>query len=90
MDIRTGEIRCGAFPTLTDDQIAFLKRYGEVRKTQAGQLLFGEGDRSYNFIVILEGEAEIVENFGGEARTIAVHGARHGQSVSREGVPVFS
>ena len=64
MDIRTGEIRCGAFPTLTDDQIAFLKRYGEVRKTQAGQLLFGEGDRSYDFIVILEGEAEIVENFG--------------------------
>jgi hypothetical protein len=34
---------------------------------QAGQLRFGEGDRSY---------------FGGEARTIAVHGACHGQSVS--------
>ena len=67
MDIRTDEIRSVAFPTLTNDQMAFLKRYGEGRKMQAGQLLFGEGDRSY---------------FGGEARTIAVHGARHGQSVS--------
>jgi thioredoxin reductase (NADPH) len=76
MDNRTDEIRSVAFPTLTDDQIAFLERYGEVRKTQAGQLLFAEGDRSYDFIVILEGEAEIVENFEGEARTIAVHGAR--------------
>ena len=76
MDNRTDEIRSVAFPTLTDDQIAFLERYGEVRKTQAGQLPFAEGDRSYDFIVILEGEAEIVENFEGEARTIAVHGAR--------------
>jgi hypothetical protein len=40
MDNRTDEIRSVAFPTLTDDQIAYLERYGEVRKTQAGQLLF--------------------------------------------------
>ena len=58
------DLRSVAFPTLTGDQIAFLKRNGEVRKTQVGQLHFGEGDRSYDFIVILEGEAEIVENFG--------------------------
>jgi thioredoxin reductase (NADPH) len=75
MDNRADEIRSVAFPTLTDDQIEFLKRYGEVRKTEAGQILFSEGDRSYDFIVILEGEAEIVENFAGAARTIAVHSA---------------
>ena len=76
VDNRADEIRSSAFPTLTDDQIEFLRRYGEVRKIEPGQVLFREGDRSYDFIVILEGEAEIVDNFGGEARTIAVHGAR--------------
>ncbi len=75
MDNRIDEIRSVAFPTLTEDQIAFLKRYGEVRETEAGQVLFQEGDRSYDFIVILEGEVEIAENFEGKSRTIAVHGA---------------
>lgn len=69
-------IQSSAFPALADDQIAFLMRYGEARKVEAGQVLFREGDRSYDFIVILEGEVEIVDKFQGEARTIAVHGAR--------------
>jgi thioredoxin reductase (NADPH) len=76
MDKRADEIRSVAFPTLTDDQISFLRRYGNVRKTEAGQTLFREGDRSYDFIVILEGEVKIAEHFGGRERTIAVHGAR--------------
>jgi thioredoxin reductase (NADPH) len=76
MDNRVDGIQSSAFPTLADDQIAFLMRYGEVRKIEPGQVLFREGDRSYDFIVILEGEVEIVDNFEGEARTIAVHGAR--------------
>jgi thioredoxin reductase (NADPH) len=76
MDKSTHEIRSVAFPTLTDDQISFLRRYGSVRKTEAGEILFSEGDRSYDFIVILEGEVEIAEHFGGESRTIAVHGPR--------------
>ena len=75
MDNRADGIQSSAFPTLADDQIEFLRRYGEVRKIEPGQVLFREGDRSYDFIVILGGEVEIVENFEGEARTIAVHGA---------------
>jgi thioredoxin reductase (NADPH) len=69
------EVRSVAFPTLTEDQTAFLKPYGEVKKSKAGQVLFKEGDTTYDFIVILQGAVEIVENFGGEARTIATHGA---------------
>lgn len=76
MDNRVDGIRSSAFPTLADDQIEYLRRYGVVRKIEPGQILFREGDRSYDFIVILEGEVEIVDNFEGEARTIAVHGAR--------------
>ncbi len=76
MDNRADGIQSSAFPTLADDQIEFLRRYGEVRKIEPGHVLFREGDRSYDFIVILEGEVEIVDNFEEEARTIAVHGAR--------------
>ena len=76
MDNGAYGIQSSAFPTLAEDQIEFLRRYGEVRKIEPGQVLFREGDRSYDFIVILEGEVEIVDNFAGEARTIAVHGAR--------------
>lgn len=49
-----------AFPTLSETQISFLKDYGMVRQTKAGQVLFQEGDTSYDFIVILEGDVEIV------------------------------
>src|SRR5215207_4653531 len=66
MDNPAEGIQSSAFPTLADDQIGFLRRYGEVRKVEPGQVLFREGDRSYDFIVILEGEVG----------TIAVHGAR--------------
>jgi thioredoxin reductase (NADPH) len=75
MDNRADGIQSSAFPTLAEDQIEFLRRYGEVRRIEPGQVLFREGDRSYDFIVILEGEVEIVDTFEGEARTIAVHGA---------------
>jgi hypothetical protein len=47
------EVQSVAFPTLTEDQAAFLKRYREVKKSKAGQVLFKEGDTTYDFIVIL-------------------------------------
>jgi hypothetical protein len=47
------EVQSVAFHTLTEDQAAFLKRYREVKKSKAGQVLFKEGDTTYDFIVIL-------------------------------------
>jgi len=70
-----GDVRSAAFPTLTGEQIGVLRRYGEVRETREGEILFKEGDPSYDFYVILSGEVEIIENFGEESRTIARHGA---------------
>src|SRR5215216_4615972 len=61
------EIRTTANPTLTEDHIAFLGRYGQTRKTEAGEVLFRAGDASYEFVVVLEGEVEIVDDFAGEA-----------------------
>jgi thioredoxin reductase (NADPH) len=69
---RSGEIRSTRAPTLREDQIEILSRYGQTRKTEAGQVLFRAGDPFNDFIVVLEGEVEMVDDFAGEARTIAV------------------
>jgi thioredoxin reductase (NADPH) len=64
----------GAYPRLTDGQIATLARYGTRRHTHAGEILFREGDERYDFFVVLEGTVAIVADHGGENRLIAVHG----------------
>jgi len=66
------EIRTTANPTLTEDHIAFLGRYGQTRKTEAGEVMFRAGDASYEFVVVLEGEVEIVDDFAGEARSLGI------------------
>ncbi len=69
---RTDEIRSTRAPKLREDQIEVLKRYGQTRKTEVGEILFRAGDTSNDFIVVLEGEVEVVDDFAGEARTIGV------------------
>ncbi|MDQ3753029.1 MAG: FAD-dependent oxidoreductase [Actinomycetota bacterium] len=61
-----------ASPRLTQAQIDFLGRYGEIRETKDGQVLIKAGDVTSEFIVGLEGEIEAVDDFAGETRTIAV------------------
>ncbi|MDX6725445.1 MAG: thioredoxin reductase [Baekduia sp.] len=64
----------GAYPRLTDEQIATLSRFGTRRATHAGEVLFREGDEHYDFFVVLEGTVAIVGDYGGENRLIAIHG----------------
>ena len=66
------QARDTASPTLTKDQIEFLGRYGETRKTEVGQVLIRAGDRASDFIVVLDGEVEVVDDFAGQTRTIGV------------------
>src|ERR671916_533944 len=69
---RAAEIRSTRAPRLREDQIEILRRYGQTRKTKVGDILFRAGDTSNDFIVILEGEVEVIDDFAGEARTIGV------------------
>jgi len=69
------EIRSTASPRLREDQIEVLMRYGETRKTVAGQVLSRAGDASLDFIVFLEGALEVVDDFAGEARIIVIQRA---------------
>ena len=59
---------------LTDGQIELLRREGEVRPTVAGQVLFREGDRGYDFIVILAGRVAVVDHQAGSERELASGG----------------
>src|ERR671917_1331992 len=70
MNDRAAEIRSTRAPTLREDQIEILRRYGQTRKTEAGDVLFRAGDTSNDFIVILEGVVDVIDDFAGEARTI--------------------
>ena len=53
-------------PLLTDDQIERLRRVGRERAVDAGDLLFREGDASYDFHVVLDGEVVVYEDLACE------------------------
>ncbi|MGO9891464.1 MAG: FAD-dependent oxidoreductase [Solirubrobacteraceae bacterium] len=67
--------RNGAFPRLGDAQRARLRAVGTVRTVASGEVLFREGDPSYDFFLVESGAVTIVQGYGHENRIIAVHGA---------------
>ncbi len=62
-----------ASPVLSPAQLQTLAAIGEERTAEVGEELFRLGDRRYPFIVILEGEAAILDGAGNEI-------VRHGTS----------
>jgi hypothetical protein len=52
------------FPKLTDEQLSLLHRHGHVRSIQVGEVLFQEGDTTYEVMVLLEGRVEVVVGSG--------------------------
>ena len=70
MSDRMDEIRSTRAPRLRTDQIRILKRYGHTRETEVGDILFRAGDTENDFIVVLEGEVQVGDDFPGEWRTI--------------------
>jgi thioredoxin reductase (NADPH) len=72
MHDRSGEIRSTRAPALREDQTEILGRYGKTRMTEAGEVLFRAGDTQNDFVVVLEGAVEMIDDFAGEARTMGV------------------
>ena len=66
--------RGGAFPRLSEEHRDRLREVGRVRRVEPGEVLFREGDESYNFFVIESGAVAIVESYGAENRVIAIQG----------------
>src|SRR5215470_9076818 len=61
-------------PPLDGEQLALLRRYGQERPTRIGQVLFREGDRAYDFIVVLSGAVSVVDHDAGAVRELATLG----------------
>jgi thioredoxin reductase (NADPH) len=67
--------QAGRSPALDAAQLEVLRRYGREQDVAAGDVLFADGDDTYDLIVVLAGEVRIVERHGrpGEA-VIATYG----------------
>ena len=66
----------GAYPRLSDDQLAALMAVGEERSTAPGDVLYREGDEGYDFYVVLEGKVAMIDTNESGETLIAIHGPR--------------
>lgn len=63
------------FPTLSPDDIARIRRFGEATAFEAGARIVRAGDIAPGLIVIVSGKVEISQDGGGDRHeTIVVHG----------------
>ncbi|MDT5007110.1 MAG: thioredoxin reductase, partial [Mycobacterium sp.] len=66
---------CGAYPRLSDDQIATLEAGGTRRTVSQGEMLVREGERADDFFVILSGKVAVSTlDDAGNQRVMRVHG----------------
>jgi thioredoxin reductase (NADPH) len=54
----------GSRPLLRGPQLDVLRRYGAEHQTAAGDVLFADGDDTYDLLVVLAGEVQVVERYG--------------------------
>ena len=64
------QAQAGRSPVLDAAQLEVLRRYGTEHDTGAGQVLFADGDLTYDLFVILAGEVRIVERLGQPGETV--------------------
>jgi thioredoxin reductase (NADPH) len=67
----------GAYPRLSDEQVALLAERGERRSTKHGDVLFRDGDAPAEFYVIVDGTVALVDGYDpetGEGDVLSVHG----------------
>jgi thioredoxin reductase (NADPH) len=58
------------YPTLTTDQIALLRRFGEIHTTTAGDVIWSVGERHPSLVVVLSGQVRAIDRSDGYDRTI--------------------
>jgi thioredoxin reductase (NADPH) len=62
------------FPKLTEAQVELLERHGEVRPTSVGEILFRQGDPTYDVMVVLAGSVSVLVGSGEEERELVSQG----------------
>jgi thioredoxin reductase (NADPH) len=61
----------GVRPLLNKTDLEVLRRYGSEHDVAVGEVLFADGDETYDLIVVLDGEVAIVEGYG-QASEVAI------------------
>jgi thioredoxin reductase (NADPH) len=56
-----------AYPRLSEAQLARLRAYGAPQTVEAGQILYGPGDATYDLIIAEDATVEIVQPATGDA-----------------------
>jgi thioredoxin reductase (NADPH) len=68
-------LQAGRSPVLDAAQVAVLRHYGSESDTAPGEVLFAEGDETYDLIVLLAGQADIIQDRGRpEEKVLASYG----------------
>ena len=60
----------GRSPVLDAAQLDVLRRYGTERDVAAGDVLFADGDLTYDLMVMLDGTSELVQGHGQPSATV--------------------
>ena len=84
---------------LGESQLTTLRRYGQEVLVGGGEILFTDGDETYDMAIVLEGGVEVFEHLGqSDARLISAYGPREfichmgllaGQSIHLSAVATF-
>ncbi|QIR39330.1 cyclic nucleotide-binding domain-containing protein [Tolypothrix sp. PCC 7910] len=61
------------FPQLSDEVLQHLQDYGTEIDLNVGEYLFKEGEHSYDFHVVLDGEIQVTKQVGGQEKLLAKH-----------------
>jgi CRP-like cAMP-binding protein len=70
--------QAGRSPVLDEAQLEILRKYGNEHGVAVGDLLFADGDVSYDLIVVLAGKVRIIGRYGQPGkRVIATYGPSH-------------
>ena len=64
------QVQAGRSPVLDAAQLEVLRRYGTERDMGAGEVLFADGDLTYDLFVVLAGEVQLIERHGQPGKTI--------------------
>ena len=64
------QAQAGRSPVLDAAQLEVLRRYGREQNMGAGDVLFADGDVTYDLIVVLDGQVQIVEHRGQPGETV--------------------
>jgi thioredoxin reductase (NADPH) len=64
------QVQAGRSPVLDAAQLKVLRRYGSEHDVAAGDVLFADGDITYDLIVVLDGQVQIIESRGQPGETV--------------------